>query len=125
MRRTSLAIAITAAVLVTFAGWNTASSSHAEQTRLPPVAGADYVISMAIVRQPQGQAAGTIVTVTYSLAKGDGAVAYEGNLQGSAASQEDVLRQLLRRATDEIAGMVLEGRVPPRPHTSQTASALR
>jgi len=123
MRRTSLAAAITAAVLLTPAGWGTATSSQAVQTRLPAVDGADYVISMAVVREPQGSAP-TKVTVTYALAKGDGVVAYEGKQQ-SAANDKDVVRQLMMRATDEIAGIVRTGRVPPRPYTSQTSVVRR
>ena len=129
MRRTSLAF--TAAVVLTVAASIPATSSSASSsanghTRIPPVAGADYVISMAVVRQPPRQGAGMIATVSYALAKGDGVVAYEGKVQGVTASDvDDVIHRLMRGATDEIAGIVRTGQVPPRSHSSQSIGAQR
>jgi hypothetical protein len=124
MRRMSLAI-ITA-VLLAIAGWHTAGSAQTGATRLLPVEGADYVISMAVARQPQPQGAGTVVTVRYSLAKGDGVIAYEGKVRDKATSdQDDVLRRLMQRATDDIAEIFVTGKIPTTPHRSQTAGAQR
>lgn len=130
MRRTSLAF--TAAVVLTVAVSIPETSSSAStlatgQTRIPPVAGADYVISMAVVRQPRRQGAGMIATVSYALAKGDGVVVYEGKVQGVAASDDDddVIRRLMRGATDEILGIVRSGQVPPRYDSSQSIGAQR
>ena len=108
--------AIVAAVLLAFAGWNIASSSPASETRLAPAKGADYIISMAVHRQPQH---GEAVTVIYSVAKGDGAVAHEGKVRGGApGSDAEAVRFALRRATDEVAAILSAGKIPARSMSS-------
>ena len=110
MKRPLLAIVVL--VLLTFAGWKVASSSPSRETRLAPVEGADYTISMALHRQPQH---GEVVTVTYSIAKGDGAVAYEGTVRGeTAGSDAEAVRLALRRASDEVAAILIAGKIPAR-----------
>jgi hypothetical protein len=100
------------AVLLAFAGLSAASSAPARETRLAPVKGADYTISMALHRHPQH---GEVVTVTYSIAKGDGAVAYEGQVRGETpGGGTEAVRLTLRRATDEVAAILLAGKIPPR-----------
>ena len=101
---------LVAAVLLALAGWTVASSSPAPETRLAAVKGADYTISMAVLRQPQHR---ELVTVTYSIAKGDGAVAYQGEVRGNALGDDaEAVRSALRRATDEIAAILAAGRIP-------------
>jgi hypothetical protein len=114
-------VAIIAAVLLAFGGWTAASSSYGPQTRLAPVTGADYVISIAVVRQPVGQQ--TKVTLSYSLAKGDGAIAHRGSVESIAGGE--ALRPLFKQTADEIADIVLTGRVPATRQSSELAVAAR
>jgi hypothetical protein len=70
-------------------------------------------------------AAEDVVALTYELAKGDGAVAYEGRFEAKAASDgEDVIAPLLERAAAEIIQIVLTGKMPAKSPPSQAASTL-
>jgi hypothetical protein len=108
--------ALVAALLLALAGWSVAGSSPAPEARLAAVRGADYTISMALHRQTHDREA---VTVSYAIAKGDGAVAYEGKVRSEVTGGDaDAVRVALRRATDEVAAILLAGKIPMRVSSS-------
>lgn len=93
--------------------------------------GIDYLVSMTLAQGSDSSAPTAVpsasgeltarnsVTIAYALAKGDGAVAYEGRLEADAEGDgEDVIGPLLERAADEIVEIVRTGRFPAKAEPS-------
>lgn len=122
MKRTLFAVV--AGILAGFGTWGAAHTLAGPQTRLAPVPGADYVISIAVTRHPVGQTDARL-TLTYTLAKGDGAVAHEATLESLIARDGEAHRPVFIRAASEIADIVLTGRLPVRRQSTDGSGVAR